>query len=125
MSKKGPGLREEKLSHNLKLLVSAALIVFTASILSKVFSYVYRIIVARYLGPEIYGSLMLLMAILGFFVAFGSLGFSDGIQRFIPKYLGEKRNDKGNYIISLSLKLSIISSLISAVILFIFADKIA
>ncbi len=116
---------EKKLDKALKLLVRSSVIVFVALILSKIFTYLYRIIIARYLGAEIYGLLTLAMMMLSWFAVFSSLGLNQGILRFISLYRGKKEEKKIKYIFNLSLIFLLVSSLISSVLLFSLSEFIS
>jgi len=63
-------------------------IVFVGVFVSKALPYVYRVMMARWLGPEQYG--LFSMAFSAFMIAmfFGKLGLPQGINRFISKYRG-------------------------------------
>ena len=68
-----------EIEKNLNLIAKSSIFVFGAIIISKIFTYLYRIVIARYYGPEVYGLFSLGIMIFGFFVAFASLGFSEGM----------------------------------------------
>lgn len=110
---------------SLKLLAKSSIIVFIAILLSKIFTYLYRAIVARYYGPEIYGLLALSLVIVGWFRLFGGFGLADGLLRFISFYRGKKKKDVIKYLIKTSGKFLLMSSIISALVLFFSADFIA
>ena len=50
---------------NLKLIAKSSVIVFAGIFLSKIFTYLYRIIIAREFGPEAYGLFSLALVISG------------------------------------------------------------
>mgnify|MGYP001579724774 FL=1 len=109
----------------LKLIAKTSLVVLIALFLSKLFTYIFRIIVARYYGPEEYGLFSLGLMIVGFFVAVSSLGLVDGILRYVSIYRGSGDKDRIFYIFKFSLLTLIISSLISGLILFLTAKIIS
>ena len=114
-----------QLDHSLKLLVKTSVIVFIGIFLSKLLSYVYRIIIARYYGPEVYGLFSLTTMILAMILTFSLLGFSAGISRFIPQYRGKKESDKISYLFWFVNKILFVTSITFAVLLFFLADFIA
>ncbi|MBU4116801.1 MAG: oligosaccharide flippase family protein, partial [Nanoarchaeota archaeon] len=116
---------EEQVNKGLKLLVKSSFIVFIGLFLSKVLTYVYRIIIARYFGPEVYGLFSLTMMVLGWFVAISSLGLVDGLGRFIALYRGKKEYNKIKYLLSISAIILFFSSIIAAIILFFSAEFIS
>jgi len=110
---------------NLKLVASSSIIVFTGVLISKIFSYLYIIFIGRNLGPEIYGRFSLSAIIVGWFVAIASLGFSEGIVRFIPFYRGKKQKNKINFLFQFSFSSLLFSTLITASLSFLFSDFIS
>ncbi|MDP1729064.1 MAG: oligosaccharide flippase family protein [archaeon] len=114
-----------ELNVSLKTLARTSIIVLVGVILSKIFSYVYRIIVARYFGPEVYGLFSIATMILGLFVTVFSLGLVDGLLRFISIYRGKDEKEKINYLLKFSLVCLTISGVIAGVLLFAFSNFIA
>ena len=86
--------KDNDLNHNLKLIVKTSAIVFIGLVLSKLLGYAYRIIIARALGPEIYGLFSLALTVALTFVTFSAFGLSEGLIRFISLYRGNKEIDK-------------------------------
>jgi len=116
---------KQKFESSLKLLVKTSLIVFVGVFISKVLGYIYRIIIARHYGPEVYGLFSLATMILGGIVALCSLGLVDGLSRFIPQYRGKKEYAKISYLFNFTNKILFVSSMISAVLLFCLSDFIS
>lgn len=114
-----------KVDDNLKLIAKSSIIVFAGIILSKIFLYVYRMIIGRYYGPEIYGLFSLSLIILTLLVAISSLGLSEGLVRYISLYLGEKQKNKIIYSVKISILISFISSVITGIFLFFLSDFIS
>jgi len=98
MKKDQEEIHATQVDNSLKLIAKTSFIVFIGVVLSKVLAYVYRIIIARQFGPEMYGVFSLAIMIGGWFAAFSALGLSDGISRFIPIYRGKKEVEKIRYI---------------------------
>ena len=94
-------------------------------ILSKLFSYGYKITIARVLGAEIYGLYSLAFIVIGFFSAFMALGLQEGLTRFIPFYRGKKEYSKISHILKVVLRIFIVTGLLGTIILFGFSDWIA
>ncbi len=67
------GSSSSEINTGLKMLAKSSMIVLIGIFLSKLFTYIYRIVIARYFGPEVYGVFSLALIILGFFIAFSSL----------------------------------------------------
>ena len=114
-----------EIEKGLNLIAKSSIFVFGAIMISKILTYAYRIIIARYYGPEVYGLFSLGIMIFGFFVAFASLGFAEGLIRFVPIYRANKEKEKIKYLIKFSNKILLFSGVISAVLLFSSAKFIA
>jgi O-antigen/teichoic acid export membrane protein len=121
-------MEKEKVSgleKSLKLLVRTSLIVFIGMIFSKLLGYAYRIVIARYFGPEVYGLFSLALMISGWFIAVSALGLSEGLLRFIPVYRGRKEDKKINYLFRFSIVALAITSIFSGLLLFLLSDFIS
>ena len=86
--------KKEEIDRGLKLLVKSSVIVFFAFLVSKILGYIYRIIIARHFGPEVYGLFSLSIVIISLLVMISLIGFSEGIVRFISFYRGKKEINK-------------------------------
>jgi len=115
----------EKFNENLKLLAKTSIIVFFSVIFSKIFTYLYRIIIARSFGPEVYGILTLSIMITGWFIALSSLGLNSGLARYIPLLRAKNKKTEISFLFRNSLKLCFFSNIIICSLLIFFADKIA
>lgn len=115
----------EEIDKNLKLIVKSSFFVFIGLAFSKIFTYIYRIVIARYYGAEVYGLFSLAIMVLGFFVAFSSFGLTEGLLRFISFYRGKKQINKIRYLCKISIIVLFFSSIISAVFLFLLSDFIS
>lgn len=110
---------------SLKFLFKTSVFIFIALFISKILSLVYRVIVARYYGPEVYGLFSLSLMVIGLFVAFSSFGLLQGVLRYISFYRGKKEKEKVRYIFRISARFLIFSSVISAILLFFLSNFIA
>jgi len=120
-------MEEEKTSlHNsLKLIVKTSFIVLIGLILSKLFSYAYRIIIARQFGPEVYGLFSLGLMIFTFFIAISSLGMVEGILRYLSFYRGKNEKGKIRYLLNFAFKVLFFSGLFSSLLLFLLSTFIS
>ena len=116
---------ESSLDNGLKRLAKTSVFIFIGIFLSKIFGFVYRIIIAKYYGPEIYGVFTLSLMVLGIFVAFSSLGLNQGLIRFIPRHRAKNQKDEIRSLFQSSFKIVLITSFIAGIILFFFASFIA
>ena len=90
---------QESIDNSLKLLVKTSFFVFIGIMISKLITYIYRILIARYLGPEIYGIFSLASMIFGWFAAFFSFGLADGLLRYISLYRAKRNKGEINYLV--------------------------
>jgi len=113
------------LGTGLKLLVKSSLIVFVFLFLSKLLFYIYRLIIARSFGPEVYGLFSLALIILLWFVSLSSLGFDQGLLRFISLYRGKKQNENIRYLSRFTIRILLFLSIFAGFLLFFLSDIIA
>ena len=119
------GQRNPELKSSLKLLVKSSVLVFIAVLLSKILTYVYRIIVARHYGPEVYGLLALSLMVFGWFALLSKLGLGEGILRYVSLYRGKRDDEKISYLVKRSLWTLFLTGIIFGILLFLFSDLIA
>lgn len=104
------------LDNSLKLLVKTSFIVLISIVISKILGYVFRIIIARYYGPEAYGLYSLAFSITLFFIAISGFGFAEGLVRFIPGLIAKKKDDDIRYLFWKTIKFCLITGIIGATI---------
>ena len=117
--------KKEELNRSLKLIAKSSFIVLIGLIISKILGYVYRILIARYFSPEVYGLFNLALAISSFLISIFSFGFSEGLLRFIPLLRAKKKQNEINYLIKRTRDIYIIFGIISTFLLFFFSDFIS
>jgi O-antigen/teichoic acid export membrane protein len=110
--------REDNLSSLLKTFVRGSFIVFIGVFISKLLTYLYKVIVAREFGQEVYGVFSLAVMVAGFFVNFFSLGLQSGLLRYISLYRGQNKPEKIKSIIFFSAVITFFSSIFAAALLF-------
>ena len=106
-----------QMKKSLKLLAVSSLIFLLGVFFSKVFTYLYRILIAREFGPEEYGLFSLATMILILLVAISSLGIPEGLVRYISFYRGKKNLQKVRILIQGSLAFLTLTSIIAALLL--------
>ncbi|MCK4550590.1 MAG: flippase [Candidatus Aenigmarchaeota archaeon] len=109
---------------NLKTMASGAGIVFAGMFISKVLTYVWRMVVAR-VGTEEYGLLSLGLAVLGIATTLSLLGLSSGVLRYVSYYSGKKDEARMKGVITTALKISVPLSILLAAATYLFAEYIA
>lgn len=82
--------KQKEFDKSLKLIAKSSFVLFLGLLLSKFFTYFYRIIIAREFGPEQYGLFSLAIMIASWFFLFSNLGLGEGIVRFFSRSLGKK-----------------------------------
>jgi len=111
-------------NESLKTITKGAGILFVGIFISKLLTYIYRIIVAR-IGTEQYGLLSLGIAILGILTTLSLLGLNRGVLRYISFYKGKQELLKIKNILSSTFKITLPLSSILAIFLFIFSNRIS
>ena len=111
--------------NSLKNIAKGASLILVGMFISKLIGYVYRLIIARFLGPDQYGLFTLSLAILGVLSMFATLGLPQGTLRFVSYYLGKKNYKKINSVILFTFKLIIPISIFFAIIVFLLSNIIA
>ena len=116
---------DEQLHSSLNVLAKSSFIVFGGIVLSKIFTYLYRVMIARGFGPEGYGLYALMVMMVGWFVTFADMGFSHGILRYTSLYRGKNQIKKIQYLYRFNQHVLTIPSIILGIALFVFSDFIA
>ncbi len=116
---------KEEFDLSLKLLAKSSFVIFIAVILSKAFTYMYRIVTARFYGPEAYGLLSLSLMIIGWFTIVAGMGLPNGLTRFVSFFRGKKQYDKISMIFRKSFYLLAFFSLVASILLFFLSEFIA
>jgi O-antigen/teichoic acid export membrane protein len=93
--------------------------------ISKVLTYLYRVIIARGVGPNAYGQLSLALMIIGIATTLSYLSVGSGLKKFIPEF--RSRDDKASIrgIVISALQMTFPVSLIIFGVVFFGADIIA
>lgn len=116
---------QDEVNKGMKLLAKSTLVVFIGLFLSKILSYVYRIVIAREFGPDIYGVFSLAIMVVGWFMVFSSLGLKEGLLRYIPLFRGKKEKEKIKFVFRFVFKISLVSGIFFGAVLFFLSDFIS
>jgi O-antigen/teichoic acid export membrane protein len=106
-------------------IAQGTVILFIGLIIGMLFSFISRILFARFFAPSDYGIFSLGITLLSLFAAIGTLGLSGGATRQIAFYRGRGEEKKVHFIILWSLIIAAVSSLIFSLIIFLSSDFIA
>lgn len=98
---------------------------FVGIFLSKIATYLYKVVVARTFGQEIYGLFSLATMISILFASVLSLGLQSGLLRYISFYRGSNEPEKIKSIFKFSLVITLFVSVAGAVALFLLSDFIS
>lgn len=109
----------------LKKVSKGAGILLFGILLSKVLSYAFRAITARYFGASDYGLLVLAVAIVSFLAMSAVLGLPQGLLRYIAYYVGKGNKKIIAPMIGSVVKLVVPISLFFGLAIFLFASAIA
>jgi O-antigen/teichoic acid export membrane protein len=110
-------------NEHIKTIAKGAGIFFVGLLISKIFSYFYRVIIARGMGPEVYGIFSLCFAIVSIVSAFTIFGLPNAIERYVPFHIKDKSKVKG--IILFVLQVGIITSVSAMVLLYLAAPMLS
>lgn len=116
---------EETINRGLKLIAKSSVIVFIGVFLSKLFLFLYRIFIAKYYDPGVYGLFALSIMVIGWFRLVSGLGLKQGLLRYISLFRGKKEKEKIQHLFKISFFILIITSILSGILLFILSDFIA
>ncbi len=118
-------MKQENIKNALRLLAKSSALILISTIVAKLLSYLYRVAIARTLGPAEYGLFSLALVISSLFITFSSLGLNEGLLRYIPLYRGKKEAAKLTRLIRSSFLILTLASVCAGALLFIFARPIA
>jgi O-antigen/teichoic acid export membrane protein len=113
------------LSPSIRAIAKGSVILFVGLLLSKALFYIYRVIIARYLGSGDYGLIAISLAFLEFMFILANLGLSAGIIRYVPYFRGREDYARLKGVITTTLKVVIPISVGISAIIFIFSDMIS
>ena len=109
------------IDENLNDFAYGTVLLLISLVVGKFFSYLFRIFVARSSVSD-YGLFSLGITILSILTIFVLMGLDRGVIKFVSFYKGKKDDDMVRSFINTSFKITIISSIIFAVILFLLSD---
>ncbi len=114
----------QELDKSIKTIAKGSGIIFIGIILSKILTYIYRVIVAR-IGVEEYGLFSIGLAVISFLAIITSLGLGEGVVRYVSYYIGKNEETKARSVIKSSLLITGTASFIIATFLIIFSGWIS
>lgn len=109
----------------LNLLAKGAGITAIALFLSKILTYAFKLILARFLGPEAYGQFSLAVMVMGIATSLSLVSLNSGIKKFIPEYRQRDEFGKVKGVLLSSLSISVPLSILAGLAMFFGAEFIA
>ena len=109
----------------LKQIIKGSGLFFLGQVFISIFSSLYTVIVARYLGPTEYGLVSLGVMLTGIVTTFSLLGLQLGLKRYIPHYRSKKEIAKLKGTIINSIFIVLTAACFFAFVSFYFAEAIA
>ena len=106
------------------IIKRAALFAFAGIIFSKLFAYIYRLILSR-LGPDAYGLFSLAFGIFGFLIIFSLVGMHSGVERFIALYRAKKDKAAEQSVLVSAVSLVVVTSLFFSVLLYVSSHRLS
>ncbi len=101
----------------LKKIIKGGGLFFLGIVISKILTYIYRIVIAR-VDPQSYGQFSIGFALIGFLGVIVFLGLDSGIARFIPYYLGKNKNKELSATLSAGLFIPLLISIFMSIIMY-------
>jgi O-antigen/teichoic acid export membrane protein len=108
----------EIVNQSLQKIAKGTGIIFIGTIIGLLLGFVSRVIIVRYITQTEYGIYSMTLVLMSIFVTISTLGLQEGSTRYIAYFRGKDEEGKVKGIISSSIKIAIIASVISALILF-------
>ena len=106
-------------------IAKEAIISFLSMGLGSGFRYLFVLILARWVGPTYLGIYSLANAIMRFAEVIGKAGLDNGVIKYVSENFGKDLLNKGKEIIFSAIKMSLILSVCSSIILIIISDWLA
>jgi len=110
---------------SLKTVAKGAGVIFIGMIIGKVLGAGNQILLARFLGVDVYGLFNLGLSVAEIAVALSLFGLGSGLTRFISYYGGKRSDEKVKSTILFGLKFNLTLCIILSIILFSFSEQIA
>jgi len=115
----------EIINQSLQKIAKGTGIIFIGTIIGMLLGFVGRVIIVRYITQSEYGIYSLAFVLMSIFVTISILGLQGGSTRYIAYFRGKNEEGKVRGVISSSIKIALVASVISALILFLSSDVIS
>ncbi|HDL64840.1 MAG TPA: flippase, partial [Proteobacteria bacterium] len=98
---------------------------FMGMVIGSALRYLFQIIIARNLGPELFGLFILGLTVFKVTGMIAEMGLPRGIVRYVALFRGEGDESRLKGVIILSIRIALTSSIVFALLLFAFSRTIA
>ncbi len=112
------------MTKQLDVIAKGAGFVIIGMVASKLFSYLWRLIIAH-ISSEVYGTFSLGLAVVGILAPVALIGLNSGVLRFVSFFYGKGDKSKIKGVIKSGLKTTLFSSVVIGILIFLSADWIA
>lgn len=109
----------------LKTIAKAAVLSSAGLFASKLLTYGYRALIARFGGPEIYGQLSQAMAAVSLVISISVLGTDEALQKYVSESLEDANFSRLKGAVVSALQITLPVSVLGSVGLFLLADPLA
>ncbi|EHK01181.1 polysaccharide biosynthesis protein [Candidatus Haloredivivus sp. G17] len=109
----------------LNALAKGAGITAIGMMISKALTYIYRVSIARFVGPEAYGQLSLGLMVIGIGSTIAYLSLGSSLQKFIPEFRNRGENARVRGVVLSALQMTLPLSILLTALIFFGADFIA
>jgi len=113
------------MSNYTRRTIKGASITFLFSVMAAIVIYIFRVMLARHLGPTEYGLFYAVFTFIIFFLFIRDLGLGSALVKFISKFRALRKYNSIKTSISSVLLFQLISSVFLGIILFSFSDYLA
>ena len=106
-------------------IINGSLMTFSAKIATVIFGFISNLIISKYYGSEVLGTLSVLFSIMSIASIFSLLGMNVSILRFLPPLLKKKEYYSAFIVIKRTIILVVVFAFVSSFIIYIFSNFIA
>ncbi len=108
-------IRKKDFKGNEGLVIKNSLYESSKSFIGKIGGFIFTILIARFLAPELFGLYNLAISTIFMFITFTDLGINTAVIRYLSKYLPTKKKKKAGSYLSyfIKTKLSVIAIILA------------
>lgn len=118
-------IRKKDFSGNSGQIIKNSIYQFSTSLVSKLGSLIFTIILARLLLPELFGLYSLALSVILMFAVFSELGISTALVKYVSSEIGKGNEKTASAYLKYFTKIKLFFIFVSVIILGIFANLVA